>query len=301
MTRAGWGWLAALARRLDRRRDRPVLRRPAARRADDRRRSSSTRRAARHGAARVPRLRRDAGRRCSSPAARSCSAACSCCVRGCRGRVSSDPGTGDAHVSSPLDGQGGAGGGRDPRRRARHRRRAGRGGRDRLLHGPQHRASSARSTTGRRRSRRPPSSSTPAGGAGIARRGRPPGPGAGRRRSSGASTPSTAASTCSSTTSGAARSCSSGTRRCGSTTSTTACGMLRLAVETHLITSHFALPLLIRRPGGLVVEMTDGTREYNDDALPRCRRSTTSPSPRSCGWPSPRPRSSRRTAAPPSR
>jgi NAD(P)-dependent dehydrogenase (short-subunit alcohol dehydrogenase family) len=39
--------------------------------------------------------------------------------------------------------------------------------------------------------------------------------------------------------------------------------MLRLAVDTHLITSHFALPLLIRRPGGLVVEMTDGTREYN--------------------------------------
>ena len=39
--------------------------------------------------------------------------------------------------------------------------------------------------------------------------------------------------------------------------------MLRLAVDTHLITSHFALPLLIRRPGGLVVEMTDGTRAYN--------------------------------------
>jgi NAD(P)-dependent dehydrogenase (short-subunit alcohol dehydrogenase family) len=39
--------------------------------------------------------------------------------------------------------------------------------------------------------------------------------------------------------------------------------MLRLAVDTHLITSHFALALLIRRPGGLVVEVTDGTREYN--------------------------------------
>jgi NAD(P)-dependent dehydrogenase (short-subunit alcohol dehydrogenase family) len=39
--------------------------------------------------------------------------------------------------------------------------------------------------------------------------------------------------------------------------------MLRLAIDTHLITSHFALPLLIREPGGLVVEMTDGTREYN--------------------------------------
>ena len=39
--------------------------------------------------------------------------------------------------------------------------------------------------------------------------------------------------------------------------------LLRLGVETHLITSHFALPLLIRRPGGLLVEMTDGTLEYN--------------------------------------
>jgi NAD(P)-dependent dehydrogenase (short-subunit alcohol dehydrogenase family) len=39
--------------------------------------------------------------------------------------------------------------------------------------------------------------------------------------------------------------------------------ILRLAVDTHLITSHFALPLLIREPGGLVVEMTDGTRDYN--------------------------------------
>ncbi|MGC0421010.1 SDR family oxidoreductase [Embleya sp. AB8] len=39
--------------------------------------------------------------------------------------------------------------------------------------------------------------------------------------------------------------------------------ILRLAIDTHLITSHYALPLLIRRPGGLVVEMTDGTAEYN--------------------------------------
>ena len=39
--------------------------------------------------------------------------------------------------------------------------------------------------------------------------------------------------------------------------------MLRLAVDTHLITSHAALPLLVREPGGLVVEMTDGTRDYN--------------------------------------
>ncbi|RLQ08923.1 SDR family oxidoreductase [Micromonospora sp. BL1] len=40
--------------------------------------------------------------------------------------------------------------------------------------------------------------------------------------------------------------------------------MLRLAVDTHIITSHFALPLLIRNPGGLVVEIGDGTKEHND-------------------------------------
>lgn len=39
--------------------------------------------------------------------------------------------------------------------------------------------------------------------------------------------------------------------------------MLRLAIDTHIITSHFALPLLIRKPNGLVVEITDGTAEYN--------------------------------------
>jgi NAD(P)-dependent dehydrogenase (short-subunit alcohol dehydrogenase family) len=43
--------------------------------------------------------------------------------------------------------------------------------------------------------------------------------------------------------------------------------LLRLAVETHLITSHHALPLMIREPGGLVVEVTDGTAEYNADHL----------------------------------
>ena len=39
--------------------------------------------------------------------------------------------------------------------------------------------------------------------------------------------------------------------------------MLRLAIDTHLITSHYALPLLLAEPGGLLVEMTDGTAEYN--------------------------------------
>jgi len=39
--------------------------------------------------------------------------------------------------------------------------------------------------------------------------------------------------------------------------------ILRLAVETHLITSHHLLPLLIERRGGLLVEVTDGTADYN--------------------------------------
>ena len=41
--------------------------------------------------------------------------------------------------------------------------------------------------------------------------------------------------------------------------------MLRLAIETHLITNHYALRLLIKNKGGLVVEVTDGTAEYNKD------------------------------------
>jgi len=39
--------------------------------------------------------------------------------------------------------------------------------------------------------------------------------------------------------------------------------LLSLGVHTHLITAHFALALLIERPGGLLVEVTDGTAEYN--------------------------------------
>ena len=39
--------------------------------------------------------------------------------------------------------------------------------------------------------------------------------------------------------------------------------ILRLAVDTHLVTSHFLLPLLIEEPGGLLVEVTDGTTDYN--------------------------------------
>jgi NAD(P)-dependent dehydrogenase (short-subunit alcohol dehydrogenase family) len=41
--------------------------------------------------------------------------------------------------------------------------------------------------------------------------------------------------------------------------------LLRLAIDTHIVTSHFALPLLIKNPGGLVVEVTDGTHEYNKE------------------------------------
>jgi NAD(P)-dependent dehydrogenase (short-subunit alcohol dehydrogenase family) len=41
--------------------------------------------------------------------------------------------------------------------------------------------------------------------------------------------------------------------------------LLDLAIKTHLITSHHALPLLIRDHGGLVVEVTDGTAAYNED------------------------------------
>ena len=40
---------------------------------------------------------------------------------------------------------------------------------------------------------------------------------------------------------------------------------LQLAVNTHAITAHFALPLMIKNPGGLAVEVTDGTNEINDN------------------------------------
>ncbi len=39
--------------------------------------------------------------------------------------------------------------------------------------------------------------------------------------------------------------------------------ILRLGIETHLVTSHYLLPLLIAQPGGLLVEVTDGTDQYN--------------------------------------
>jgi NAD(P)-dependent dehydrogenase (short-subunit alcohol dehydrogenase family) len=39
--------------------------------------------------------------------------------------------------------------------------------------------------------------------------------------------------------------------------------LLRLGIDTHAITSHFAQPLLITQPGALVVEVNDGTTDYN--------------------------------------
>lgn len=39
--------------------------------------------------------------------------------------------------------------------------------------------------------------------------------------------------------------------------------IIDLGVRTHLITAHRLLPLMVTRPGGLLVEITDGTWEYN--------------------------------------
>jgi NAD(P)-dependent dehydrogenase (short-subunit alcohol dehydrogenase family) len=39
--------------------------------------------------------------------------------------------------------------------------------------------------------------------------------------------------------------------------------LLRLGIDTHAITSHFAIPLLLKQPGSLLVEINDGTAEYN--------------------------------------
>ncbi len=46
--------------------------------------------------------------------------------------------------------------------------------------------------------------------------------------------------------------------------------LLRLAIDTHLITSHHLLPLMIDRPGGLLVEVTDGADDYNGDHYRLC-------------------------------
>jgi len=41
--------------------------------------------------------------------------------------------------------------------------------------------------------------------------------------------------------------------------------MLQLGIHGHLITGHHLMPLVIREPGGLVVNLTDGTAAYNAD------------------------------------
>ncbi len=40
--------------------------------------------------------------------------------------------------------------------------------------------------------------------------------------------------------------------------------MLNLAIDIHIIISHYMLPLLISKPNGLVVEVTNGTKLYNE-------------------------------------
>lgn len=39
--------------------------------------------------------------------------------------------------------------------------------------------------------------------------------------------------------------------------------LFHLPLDTHLITAHYALALMIRHQGGLLVEVTDGTADYN--------------------------------------
>ena len=71
-----------------------------------------------------------------------------------------------------------------------------------------------------------------------------------------------------STTSGAAKACSNGTSRSGTTISTTACACCGLAIDTHLITAHYALPLLIERPGGPAGRSHRRHPRLQRDALP---------------------------------
>ena len=205
--------------RLDGRRDRPVLRRPAARRPDDRV-DPRDRRAARHRAARVP--RRSARR--SRPLQLAGGALVLAAVVGpARVAARARPARGRRHEraarrarsrSSPA--RPAAPGAASPSRSARRARPS---------------TCTGRSTRERRSEVDRPETIeetaelvTAAGGEGIAVAVDHLDPDAGRARSSRGSTPSRAGSTCSSTTSGAPSTSSSGTRRSGSTTSTTACG-----------------------------------------------------------------------------
>ena len=100
---------------------------------------------------------------------------------------------------------------------------------------------------------------------------------------------SRAASTSWSTTSGAARSSSSGTRPVWEHDLDNGLRLLRLAVETHAVTSHHALPLLLRDAGRTGRRDDRRHRRVQPRHLPRARSSTTSPRPPSCAWPSPWP------------
>ena len=51
--------------------------------------------------------------------------------------------------------------------------------------------------------------------------------------------------------------------------------ILRLAIDTHITTAYFLLPLLVGRPGGRHVEVTDGTAAYNESHTTVSRCSTT--------------------------
>jgi hypothetical protein len=79
------------------------------------------------------------------------------------------------------------------------------------------------------------------------------------------STTSTAGWTCWSTTSGAASCWSGGACRSGSTTSPTGCGCSGWPSTPTWSPRTTRSPLLARHPGGLVVEVTDGTAAYNEE------------------------------------
>ena len=120
----------------------------------------------------------------------------------------------------------------------------------------------ATSTTGPRRSRRPPSSSRSSAAPASPRSSTISTP----SRSAGSPTgsaPTTATSTCSSTTSGAASGSRSGTRRSGSTTSTTACACSASPSTRTSSPPTTCCRCSIDRPGGLLVEVADGTADYN--------------------------------------
>ena len=76
--------------------------------------------------------------------------------------------------------------------------------------------------------------------------------------------------------------------------------LLRLGIDTHLITAHYAMPLLIEQPGGLHIEMTDGPADYNATTT-GCRPSTIWPRSRRTAWAGPMRRIWRSTALPASR